>query len=762
MKKLFKDLSIRLKIILLITFIGGFTLITATFAFLTIDYRNFIKNQISELSVFAKVFGESNSAVIFFEDIFNAQAYLSSIKNSPVIKNVTIFSINAEYNKFKFFADYAIEENNIKNFDFTVRNIDTSWVDGNTINVFQSIKFRDINHFSEDIIGAIYIQSHLPIKIRLWQYIKIILIVIFSSSLIAFLLTLKLQGFITSPLLNLQTLVSKVKNDNNFKLRALIETNDEVGKLATDVNNLLEHIEIQNNELVSAKEEALELVKIKEQFVANMSHEIRTPMNAILGMTNILMDSNLTVEQLKYLKNIKVSAENLLVIINDILDFSKIQSGNIQIEHIPFQLNKIVKQVFNTLKYSADKKGLKLKYLIHDNVNNHLLGDPIRLNQILLNIIGNGIKFTEKGSVSLDVISSYAETDYTLLQFIISDTGIGIKPEKQQTIFESFQQESTETTRKYGGTGLGLSISKQLVELQKGKIYLKSKVDAGSVFTIELPFELSDEPVIEKNEFILTESLLNQMQQMNILLAEDNKLNQLVAKEILKKYKVKLTVANDGGEAIVASDSLKFNAILLDLHMPVKDGFEVAKHIREYSPENKDTLIIALTAAATKAEIDKSFAVGMNKFVSKPFSEEELISAILSNYKSDDNSNMINSTKNQVSITNLSYLQTMSGGNIKIIKEMVILFKEQIPIYIKELETALQNKDYKQLSEIAHKTKSSLTIVGMNEMATEMKTLELKAKESEEPDSYPEYLSNLIAAVNTGIIELENKIELLS
>jgi CheY-like chemotaxis protein len=380
----------------------------------------------------------------------------------------------------------------------------------------------------------------------------------------------------------------------------------------------------------------------------------------------------------------------------------------------------------------------------------------------LLNIIGNGIKFTEKGSVSLDVISSYAETDYTLLQFIISDTGIGIKPEKQQTIFESFQQESTETTRKYGGTGLGLSISKQLVELQKGKIYLKSKVDAGSVFTIELPFELSDEPVIEKNEFILTESLLNQMQQMNILLAEDNKLNQLVAKEILKKYKVKLTVANDGGEAIVASDSLKFNAILLDLHMPVKDGFEVAKHIREYSPENKDTLIIALTAAATKAEIDKSFAVGMNKFVSKPFSEEELISAILSNYKSDDNSNMINSTKNQVSITNLSYLQTMSGGNIKIIKEMVILFKEQIPIYIKELETALQNKDYKQLSEIAHKTKSSLTIVGMNEMATEMKTLELKAKESEEPDSYPEYLSNLIAAVNTGIIELENKIELLS
>jgi len=762
MKKLFKDLSIRLKIILLITFIGSFTLITATIVFLTIDYRNYIKNQISELSVFAKVFGESNSAVIFFEDIFNAQAYLSSIKNSPVIKNVTIFSINEEYNKFKFFADYATEENNIQNFDFTVRNIDTSWVDGNTINVFQSIKFRDINHFSEDIIGAIYIQSHLPVKERLWQYIKIILIVIFSSSLLAFLLTLKLQGFITRPLLNLQTLVGKVKNDNNFKLRVLVESNDEVGKLATDVNNLLEHIEIQNYELVTAKEEALDLVKIKEQFVANMSYEIRTPMNAILGMTNILMDSNLTVEQLKYLKNIKVSAENLLVIINDILDFSKIQSGNIHIERIPFQLNKIVKQVFSTLKYSADKKGLKLKYQIHDNVNNHLLGDPIRLNQILLNIIGNGIKFTEKGSVSLDVVSSYAETDYTVLQFIISDTGIGIKPEKQQTIFESFQQESTETTRKYGGTGLGLSISKQLVELQKGKIYLKSEVNAGSVFTIELPFELSDEPVIDKKDFIVTESLLNQMQHMNILLAEDNKLNQLVAKEILKKYKVKLTVANDGGEAVVAADSIKFDAILLDLHMPVKDGFEVAKHIREFSRDNKDSLIIALTAAATKAEIDKSFAVGMNKFVSKPFSEEELISAILSNFKSEDNSAMMNSNKNQVSITNLSYLQTMSGGSIKIIKEMVNLFKEQIPIYIKELETAMLNKDYKQVSEIAHKTKSSLTIVGMNEMATEMKTLELKAREAEEPDSYAEYLGNLVSAVNAGITELENKIELLS
>ena len=763
MKLLFKDLSVKLKIILLITSIGGITLFLATIIFVYIDYRNYINNQTSELSIFAKVFGESNSAAIFFEDNLNTEAYLSSLKNAPQISNVVIYNINQEQSHFSFFVDYSIKSLQQKEpINLIIREIDTSWVDGNTVNIFQSIKFRGINEFSDDLIGAIYIQSELPIKQRILQYLKIISLIFGGSSIMAFVLTVKFQGFITKPLFGLQKLVSQVKNDNNYSLRASIESKDEIGMLAQGVNKMLEHIEIQNIELVEAKEQALELVKVKEQFVANMSHEIRTPMNAILGMTNILMENELTIQQLKYLKNIKVSAENLLVIINDILDFSKIQSGNIHIDSLPFNLLKLVKQVHNTLKFSADKKNLKLKYIIGENVPNNLLGDPIRLTQILLNIAGNGIKFTETGHVTMNLRKLKEDNDFQYIQFMVIDTGIGIKSEKLETIFESFQQESTETTRKYGGTGLGLSISKQLIELQNGSISVQSKVGEGSVFTIIIPYKLTDIEAEESRDIEITKSMLEQLSTMNILLAEDNKLNQLVAIELLKKYKIKYTIASDGGEAIDKLAKQKFDAILLDLHMPIKDGFEVAQYIRNNCELNKDILIIALTAAATKVEIDKSFNVGMDKFVSKPFTNEDLVTALVSQSSTKIKLKNEPQISDNVSISNLSYLKTMSGGNITIIKEMVNLFKEQIPQYIADLQTHEKNKDYFKLSEMAHKTKSSLTIVGMTSLASDMKELELKAKEEEDTDTYEQTIKEFVKSVNAGIIELNNRVELLS
>jgi CheY-like chemotaxis protein len=353
--------------------------------------------------------------------------------------------------------------------------------------------------------------------------------------------------------------------------------------------------------------------------------------------------------------------------------------------------------------------------------------------------------------------------NWNYIQVMVVDTGIGIRAEKLETIFESFQQESAETTRKYGGTGLGLSISKQLIELQKGKISVQSKVGEGSIFTFIIPFKISEIEMHEKSEEKVTNSMLQQLAKMHVLLAEDNKLNQLVATEMLKKYKVKCTVASDGGETIDRLNEQKFDAILLDLHMPVKDGFEVAKYISADCELNKNINIIALTAAATKVEVDKSFSVGMNKFISKPFTDDDLISALVdySNTSAIAPKEEQNSVSSE-SLTNLSYLKTMSGGNVAIIKEMVGLFKEQIPQYISELQDAKEKKDYHRLSEQAHKTKSSLTIVGMNSLAKEMKSLELKAKNEEDIESYDELIDNFIKQINIGIIELNKRIELLS
>ncbi len=757
----FKDLSLKSKIILLVTFIGSVALVLAISIFIYLDYGHYKYTQLKELASYANVIGTNNAAAVFFEDKFNAHENLKAMAKAQNVRKTIIYTINKRTNLLHTFAIFPEKTENIE-FDFPLYvGMDSAWIDNQIVNVIKPILFKSINGKDEDIIGGIYIQTKLPINQRIIRYIKIFFLILGLSSIFAFLLTLRLQRYITQPIFSLQTLVKRVKEENDYSLRSQVDAKDEVGELSSGVNRMLEHIEIQNIELVRAKEEAIELLKVKEQFLANMSHEIRTPMNAILGMTNILMDTNIKVEQLKYLKNIKVSSENLLVIINDILDFSKIKSGNIKLEKIIFSLTAIVKQVFNTLQFSADNRGIDLNYIIEDNVPTHLIGDQVRLNQILMNIIGNGIKFTESGSVKLHVtIQKQLNEDDVILSFKIMDTGIGIKKEKLKTIFESFQQESLETTRKYGGTGLGLSISKQLIELQKGQITVQSKVNEGSIFNVLLPYTISHKvPIYEGNK--ISKSMLEQVAEMNILLVEDNPLNQLVATQVLKKYNINFQVADDGESALDFLKKQKFDALLLDLHMPKRDGFSVARYIRKEGKENKNIIIIALTAAATQSEINKCFDAGMDNFISKPFKEEDLIHSLLTHAAKNTSSINIPEIDTNKHVTDLTYLKTMSNGNMKIIKEMVEMFKEQIPIYINELKTSLVKKDYHSLSENAHKIKSSLNIVGMNNLATIMKQLELKAKKQEDKENYELLITEFVKAVNIGIIELDNKIELM-
>jgi PAS domain S-box-containing protein len=383
------------------------------------------------------------------------------------------------------------------------------------------------------------------------------------------------------------------------------------------------------NDLMNAKRQLEELVSVKEQFLANMSHEIRTPMNAIVGFTDLILKTHISQEQRQYIDAIKTSGENLLVIINDILDFSKIQSGKVGFEQIEFSISHVVSTLTELMLPKSTEKHIKLSKSIDKKVPDRLIGDPTRLTQILLNLVDNAIKFTEKGEVKISVELLSEDSDSTTLRFSVSDTGIGISKEKLLGVFDAFTQANNDTTRKYGGTGLGLAIVKQLVEMQGGHIHIESEMEKGSVLTYTLVYRksLSPEnaiPDLKENETAVSNDLL-------ILLVEDNTFNQVLAQKVLSDWGWRVEVADNGLIAVEKMKEKDYDLVLMDIQMPEMDGYETTRHIREKLPAPKSTIpIIAMTAHAITGEEEKCFKIGMNGYISKPFKTETLYQKIVS------------------------------------------------------------------------------------------------------------------------------------
>lgn len=383
-------------------------------------------------------------------------------------------------------------------------------------------------------------------------------------------------------------------------------------------------------ETQKARIEAEEARKTQEQFLANMSHEIRTPMNGVVGMTELLAGTVLNKDQQDYVETIQESAANLMVIINDILDLTKIVAGKITIEKIDYNFSHLIATIIKTHKCKADKKGIQLKSNIDQQIYPVLLGDPVRLSQILNNLIGNAIKFTESGEVNLDVWLQKSEGKPDTLQFSISDTGIGIAEENAESVFERFTQVAGDSKRKYGGTGLGLTITKQLIELQGGKIQVKSKQGEGSVFSFYLPVEKGD--CRQRSEIPMTSKEQDyQLKNLKILLAEDNLINQKVVIRVLTSQGAVVDIANHGREAIDMLKKKQYDLILMDLQMPEMDGYEATKIIRnDMGVTTSNTPIIAMTASALITDKTKCLHAGMNDYIAKPFLAGELYRKILS------------------------------------------------------------------------------------------------------------------------------------
>jgi len=609
------------------------------FAFVLIGIKSYKESQLNSLSNIVNVLASNSISSLEFDDNEAATELLKGLNVDESVLSAEILT-----KKGDFFAGYTKTKADTTQFAKKSAG-NAAILSGGHIYIYQDIS-KNKEH-----IGTIRLHAYLfGLKDIAYRNARIGLVFLIIGIGIAFLVATYLQGYISNPILSLVDLVQRVTKSGNYKAEAVIPGKDEISLLATAFNDLLTQIEkrgvriaertleLEKNiekltqtekDLLKAKELAEESGLAKERFLANMSHEIRTPMNALIGFSELLSKTPLNEEQKEYLLAMKTSSSSLMSLINDILDYSKIEAGMMRIEEIPLNIDEQFHSLEVLLLNKAQEKNLELRFISPSDIPSSLLGDPLRLSQILLNLIVNAIKFTETGQVTVSAEVLHNTSNAVTVRFQVADTGIGISPNKVETIFDRFTQASSETTRKFGGTGLGLTISKQLIELQGGTIQVNSQVGKGTSFSFELKFKkhlhVSPEPEAILDKPVQTDEPKD-LSKLHILVVEDNKLNQVLATKVLQKWNTTPDIAANGKIATEMVSNTTYDIILMDIQMPEMDGREATLYIRENI--SKKLPIIGMSAHAMTGEKEKCILVGMNDYITKPFDPEILYAKI--------------------------------------------------------------------------------------------------------------------------------------
>lgn len=511
----------------------------------------------------------------------------------------------------------------------------------------------------------------------------------------------------------------------------------------------------------SATRTAENAVKAKQQFLSNMSHEIRTPMNAIIGFTKVLLKTDLSARQKDYLNAIKLSGDALIVLINDILDLAKVDAGKMTFEQTPFKMAVSFSAMLHLFEAKIQEKNLVLVKEYDNRIPDVLLGDPVRLHQIILNLMSNAVKFTAKGNITVSVKLIDEDEEKVSVEFAVADTGIGIAENKIETIFENFQQASSRTSRLYGGTGLGLSIVKQLVELQGGTISVKSKIDEGSVFSFILNFQKTNAEVEAGTEML---ELNKEIQSIKVLVVEDIALNQLLMKTLLDDFGFEQDIAANGKIAIEKVKDKSYDIILMDLQMPVMNGFEATDYIRQTLKLNIP--IIALTADVTTVDLAKCKEVGMNDYIAKPVDERLLYNKMLGLVRNP--SQIKNNTvdeKAQIEkpkCIDLAYLIRRTKSDPKLMMEMISLYLQQTPPLIQAMKQSFRDKDWNLLYAAVHKMIPSFVIMGIDIHFENMaKTIQDYASTQQQADGISDLVLQLEQICAQACIELTDEFNLI-